>query len=249
VQALAQLLAPKGGAAKRKPGVPKMLVLKDIELLSKEAQAFLDGHLGEMGERETIIVATTSLAPKQLARIPGFRRDLWLRLSVQPVCLAPLSARRADVPLLADAMVSAIAERLRIRRPHLDEGATGVLAAAALTGNLTELETMLTSAILAAPPGQSITADALVKAQQSLADDDRDDVPSSSFDAWLEQALAGGRFNITEMEQHVYRTALARASGNLSSAARSLGLSRAQLAYRLNVGSKESSSLGQNHAG
>ena len=52
------------------------------------------------------------------------------RFSVHPVCLAPLSARRADLPLLADARVSAIAERLRIRCPDPAAGATDVLAGA-----------------------------------------------------------------------------------------------------------------------
>ena len=43
---------------------------------------------------------------------------------------------------------------MRIRRPDPAAGATDVLATAALTGNLTEVE-----AILAAPADQPITAD------------------------------------------------------------------------------------------
>jgi DNA-binding NtrC family response regulator len=117
VPTLAQHLGPKAGAAKRQPGGAKLLVLEDIERLSPDAQACLEGQLGEMTARETIVAATTTLAPKELARVAGFRRDLWLRFSVHPVCLASLSSRRADVPLLADAMVSAIAERLRIFLP------------------------------------------------------------------------------------------------------------------------------------
>ena len=233
VATLVRHLGPKGGTLKRKQGVPKMLSLEDIELLSQETQACLDGHLGEMGERETMVAATTALAPKDLARVDGFHRDLWLRFSVHPVCLAPLSARRADVPPLADAMVSAIAERLRIRRPALADWATDVLAAADLSVNLTELEAILVSAILATPSGQPITAETLLVAQRGLAETMPADLPASSFDAWLTQALSQGSISLAAPEMHICRTALDRASGNLSAAARSLGLSRAQLAYRL----------------
>lgn len=134
--------------------MPKMLVLADIERLSPDAQACLDSHLGGIGAPDAAVVATTALAPEHLARVAGFRRDLWLRFSVHPVCLAPLSSRRADIPLLADAMASAIAERWRIRRPALADRATDELVAAALSGNLTEPETALASAIPAAPPSQ-----------------------------------------------------------------------------------------------
>ena len=211
-----------------------MLVLEDIELLSQEAQACLLGHLDEAAARETIVVATTTLSPKQLARVEGFRRDLWLRFSVHSVCLASLSSRRADIPLLADAMVSAVAERLRIRRPALAEWAADVLVAADLSGNLIEQEATLASAILTLPPGKPITAETLLQTQQGLAEPDHADLPSSSFDAWRGQALAKGSISLTSIEIQIYRTAMDQASGNLSAAARSLGLSRAQLAYRLN---------------
>jgi hypothetical protein len=249
VQRLAQQLGAKAGAAVRRQNVPKMLVLEDIELLSQEAQACLDGHLGELAKRETVIVATTSLAPRQLARVEGFRRDLWLKFSVHPICLAPLSSRRADVPLLADAMVSAIAERLRIRPPAFADGATNVLAAAALTGNLTELEATLASAILIAPADQPITAEALQEAQQGLAEADQADSAVSSLDGWLSRALSKGNLSMTELEMHIYHSAVDRAAGNLSAAARSLGLSRAQLAYRIKGGAKASPTVQQSEAG
>ena len=132
-------------------------------------------------------------------------------------------------------MVSAIAERLRIRCPALAEGAFDVLAARTLTGSLTELEATLVSAILAAPPGQPITAKSLQDAQSGLVEADHAGQPSSSFDAWLVQALSKGGISMTEIELRIYRTAVDRAAGNLSAAARSLGLSRAQLAYRLDL--------------
>lgn len=71
VPTLAQHLGQKG-TAKRKQGVPRILVLEDIELLSQEAQACLDVHLGEMAECETVMVATTSLAQDTSPGSRGF---------------------------------------------------------------------------------------------------------------------------------------------------------------------------------
>ena len=234
MQTLTAHLGQKGGAERCKPGLPKMLVLADIERLSPDAQACLDSHLGGIGAPDAAVVATTALAPEHLARVAGFRRDLWLRFSVHPVCLAPLSSRRADIPLLADAMASAIAERWRIRRPALADRATDELVAAALSGNLTEPETALASAIPAAPPSQPITAELVLQAQQGLAEGAHAAMPAGSFDDWLAQPLSTGTFSVTKIESHIFRAAVDRASGNLSAAAQSLGLSRAQLANRVN---------------
>jgi transcriptional regulator with GAF, ATPase, and Fis domain len=98
---------------------------------------------------------------------------------------------------------------------------------------LTELEATLTSAILAAPPGKTITTEMLLQAQRGLASPVLADLPPIDFDEWLNRALSKGSISMTRLEMHIYRTAVDRASGNLSAAARSLGLSRAQLAYRL----------------
>ena len=46
-------------------------------------------------------------------------------------------------------------------------------------------------------------------------------------------ALAGGGIALEEIERQIYDAAVARTDGNLSAAARLLGISRAQLSYRL----------------
>jgi transcriptional regulator with AAA-type ATPase domain len=234
ILALAQQLAVRAGAPRRKIGAQKMLLLDDIELLPPDAQAHLAGHLGDTGERDSIVVAaTTTLEPRLLARVPGFRHDLWLRFSVHPIRLAPLAARRGDLPLLCEAMVSSVAERLRITRPVLAPGCSELLAAAPLTGNLTELEAILTAAILRVPPGAAITPEVLHEVQAGLASPEPETAAVGSFDAWLDEALLQGTLQIEDIQNRIYRTAVDRAAGNLSAAARALGISRAQLAYRL----------------
>ena len=47
------------------------------------------------------------------------------------------------------------------------------------------------------------------------------------------QQLAGDELSMEQLEQRLLQEAVERANGNLAAAARQLGLSRAQLAYRL----------------
>lgn len=54
----------------------------------------------------------------------------------------------------------------------------------------------------------------------------------------LDRLMEGGGFSLSEFAQSAYQAALDRAGGNLSAAARLLGLSRAQLAYRLGTTSQ-----------
>jgi transcriptional regulator with GAF, ATPase, and Fis domain len=51
----------------------------------------------------------------------------------------------------------------------------------------------------------------------------------------LDRAIENGGFSISTLEKAAYESALKRAGGNLSAAARLLGLTRPQLAYRVNA--------------
>ncbi|WP_164870876.1 XylR N-terminal domain-containing protein [Mesobaculum littorinae] len=53
--------------------------------------------------------------------------------------------------------------------------------------------------------------------------------------AWIDDALAHGTLDLGALERRIRDAALAQESGNLAAAARRLGLTRAQLAYRLKV--------------
>ncbi|URK89198.1 helix-turn-helix domain-containing protein (plasmid) [Rhizobium sp. RCAM05350] len=56
----------------------------------------------------------------------------------------------------------------------------------------------------------------------------------ASVSSLLETLVGAEEFSLRDFEQSVYRAALERAGGNLSAAARLLGLTRPQLAYRVN---------------
>jgi hydrogenase-4 transcriptional activator len=87
------------------------LFLDEIAELSLAAQVRLlrvlqDGSFERVGGQETLtadvrIVAATHRDMDQLVAEGRFREDLWYRISVFPIYLPPLRARRDDIPALA----------------------------------------------------------------------------------------------------------------------------------------------------
>jgi DNA-binding NtrC family response regulator len=59
------------------------------------------------------------------------------------------------------------------------------------------------------------------------------DEAGSGLHSWIDRALSAGDFSMAELERRIYQAAVARTDGNLSAAARLVGLTRAQLSYRV----------------
>ncbi len=78
--------------------------------------------------------------------------------------------------------------------------------------------------------GESIAADSLLA--QSSDERDADGREKSLFENVFE-ILQQQELSLPELEEQLLGLAVEKANGNLSGAARSLGLSRPQLAYRL----------------
>ena len=107
-------------------------------------------------------------------------------------------------------------------------------------GNIRELQNVIERSVIIAPHGTRIEASHLFLAE-------RDDQPAElGLDAhgellaqgWqpgerLCESVLNGVFTLDEVESMLLEAAVAKAKGNLSSAARLLGVTRPQLAYRL----------------
>jgi transcriptional regulator with GAF, ATPase, and Fis domain len=106
-------------------------------------------------------------------------------------------------------------------------------------GNIRELENVIERAVLLAPEGGQIEASQLWCSGAAPAADQQVDArgqvaPSggSALDQVCEQVL-GHEIDMAALEQRLMQLAMQRAKGNLSQAARLLGITRPQLAYRL----------------
>ena len=142
-----------------------------------------------------------------------FRQDLLFRLNTVEIRLPPLRERREDVGPLADYFLRTHAQRYRKSLAGFDATAMKSLLAYAWPGNVRELDHVVERAVLMAQPPEIRTSDLGLRS-----------APESQ--ARLEE------MSLEEVEAFLIRKAMAR-YGNVSNAARALGLSRSALYRRL----------------
>jgi DNA-binding NtrC family response regulator len=151
-----------------------------------------------------------------------FREDLYFRLNVLTIDLPPLRQRREDMPLLARTLLDRIAARLGLRPPALGQDALAALAAWDFPGNVRELGNVLERILVLRDPHQPGPVDR-DDVQSALGRDLRPSTaPAPAVDEPLAEAVA-------RLEKTSIESALRRARGVKSHAARLLGISRPTL--------------------
>jgi DNA-binding NtrC family response regulator len=171
------------------------------------------------------IVAATNKELKQEVANQRFREDLYYRLSVVPITLPGLRDRPGDVPVLAQAILDRLAEKLGRPALRMTDEAKARLLSYRWPGNVRELENELERAAVLAPSDEIRAQDLELRA--------RVDDPDASALARL--APMEGRLEDTL--EAVTRTtaririgeALARTSGDRARAAEILGIEEDEL--------------------
>ncbi|HYE73170.1 MAG TPA: sigma-54 dependent transcriptional regulator [Blastocatellia bacterium] len=160
-----------------------------------------------------IISATNADLNKDVAA-GTFRRDLLFRLNTIQIHLPPLRERREDIVPLAQFFLRQIVQRYRKHIDRFESSAVQAMMSYDWPGNVRELEHSVERAVLMAS-GNKIQASDL--ALRSNHDD----------------SLRIEDLSLEEVEVLLIKKALARADGNVSRAAETLGLSRSALYRRL----------------
>jgi DNA-binding NtrC family response regulator len=141
----------------------------------------------------------------------------------------PLRKRRQDVPALAEQLLVQIARELKTAPPTLTPAALEKLSAYAFPGNVRELRNILEhAAILSTTP--TIDADELPLPGVAPAPDGRN--PLESWIGSLPDSVDLRQVG-DDVEKSLIARALAASEGVAAQAARKLGLSRSDLAYKL----------------
>jgi DNA-binding NtrC family response regulator len=166
------------------------------------------------------IVAATHHDLEREVREGRFREDLYYRLNVIPILLPPLRERRSDIPLLVEHFMA----KYDAGRPRrVSRAALEALVNYDWPGNVRQLESVVERALVLGDTDEVTPADlpAAVRAGVRSPRGPLDlEIPDSGID--LEQ-----------VERTLIRRALEKAGGNVSRAARLLGLTRRTLQYRL----------------
>ncbi len=127
-------------------------------LQGKLLRVLQEGQYERVGEERTrsvdvrIIAATNRDLPAEV-EAGRFRRDLYYRLEVFPIEVAPLRARLADIEPLARHFTERAAQRFNVPRATLDRPAIDALEAHPWPGNVRELRNVVERAVLACRGG------------------------------------------------------------------------------------------------
>ncbi len=135
-----------------------------IEMQSKLLRVLQEGNFERLGEPRTrsvdvrVIAATNRDLEAEVAA-GRFREDLYYRLNVFPIPLAPLRNRLGDIPALAAHFVELA--RVRLNRPdvRLTNANVGALQAYEWPGNVRELQNCIERATIRAAPSGALNVD------------------------------------------------------------------------------------------
>ena len=166
------------------------------------------------------LIAATNRDLREALEQGTFREDLYYRLNVVPIDIAPLRQRKEDIPDLVNLFISRFAGDSGKPVKSIAPAAMQILVNYHWPGNVRELQNIIERACALAKGPVLEAADIHL--------DLRPAKPANGGAGFLPEGMT-----LEQWEDEMIQEALRRANGNKSQAARLLGLSRNALRYRL----------------
>jgi DNA-binding NtrC family response regulator len=172
------------------------------------------------------VVAATHRDLKEATRTGAFREDLYWRLNVVRIHLAPLRERPEDVLPLAERFLAKLGPQLGRRATGFTREASDALRACPWPGNVRQLANAVERALVLKGPGDKVGPGDLPPEVLGPATDMGTARPASGVQGPLSEVLRA-------VEREHIALALKRARGVKSAAAEALGISRPTLDRKL----------------
>jgi DNA-binding NtrC family response regulator len=174
------------------------------------------------------IIAATNRDLKKEMETGVFREDLYYRLNVFPITMPPLRDRVEDLPLLIDHFIRQIAPSLGVPPARVSDQALAMMMRYEWPGNVRELRNVIERCTLMASDGV-IEPEHLP--HEIRVDGDAEGAAETGGEGSTGIGRSGSR--LADHEKALIVKALNEAEWNQSAAARSLGITRDHLRYRL----------------
>jgi DNA-binding NtrC family response regulator len=225
-------------ARERKKGLAELadggtLFLDEIGDMPPGAQAKLlrfleDSKFKRLGGMTDVrvdvrVIAATNRDLEAAVSKASFRSDLYYRLKVVPLRLPPLRERPEDITPLALYFLHQLAQDLRRDPPRLADATLRIFEAYRWPGNARELRNVLERLL--------ILEDTEEIRPEHLPTEMTASTVNESFEDPVQLPPEGT--DLEQIERSLLRQALARTDGNVTAAARLLGVTRDTLRYRL----------------
>ena len=187
-----------------------------LAVQAKFLRVLQTGEVRAIGSEESRHVNVRCIAATQrdlhaLVKEGKFREDLYFRLNVLPIRLAPLRERREDVAVLVEYFLDRRAEEREGPARRFTRDALRVLEAHRWPGNVRELENLVERLMLTCPTAE-IDAESTRAALAPVAPVDPVEV------------LAAASVSLEDLEQRYAEVVLRHARGNKAKAASILGI-------------------------
>ena len=218
------------------------LFLDEVAEMSPAAQAKLlrvlaNGEIQRVGSTVTRkvdvrVLAATHRDLQERVKEGLFREDLFYRLAVVPIQLAPLRERREDIEVLCAMLSSRIAKEMKVPSKPLSQEALKKLENYAFPGNVRELGNLLERALILGQHAELKPEDfPLPRVGFSPSSSSSEFSVERLIDQFPEQIDI--RETFTQLEKGLIERAIDLSGGVQAEAARRLGLSRSDFGYKL----------------
>ena len=214
------------------------LFLDEIASLSLSSQAKVllaieNGIIRRVGgTKETKvdvrIIAAANQDLREMIKQGEFREDLFHRLDLLRISIPPLSSRGKGIVELAKHFLTGLCKKYKIPQPILSETSQAQLITHPWTGNARELIHELERSLVMNEKGQDLelAISGAIEPDRAKAQDSND---------WLNTAFTfpDEGFDLEKEIMRLIEAAIEQAGGNVSQAARLLGVTRDYIRYRI----------------
>jgi len=203
------------------------LFLDEIGNISLQQQAKLltvlqSRNIQRLGTNEITpidirLICATNLPLTELANENKFRKDLVYRINTVEITIPPLRKRKDDILLLAKYYAKIYADKYRKPVPEFDAACQDKLLQYSYPGNVRELQYSIERAMIMSEDELLLAGDIIFS-------------PLESTNTMTEEA---GNFKLSSMEKNTILKVIEKHNGNISKAAKELGITRTALYRRL----------------
>lgn len=204
------------------------LFLDEIGNISLQQQAKLlsalqNRQITRLGSNQSIpvdirLICATNLPMSELANESKFRKDLVYRINTVEIIVPPLRKRKADIRLLIDHFVKMYSAKYFKAHIRFSDATLQKLEQYSYPGNVRELQYIIERVIIMSNENEITPDDIIFSPIESTF---KDDIP------------AGDETRLANIEKNTILRVIEKNNGNISKAAKELGITRTALYRRL----------------
>ena len=171
------------------------------------------------------LICATNMDLGALVREGRFREDLYYRINTVHIALPPLRERIEDIVPLAERFIEEFSLKYHREISGLDDSAAEILKGQRWSGNIRELRNRIEKAV--------ILSDSSILSAKDIQIDARSQSGMTAMHPGIPGHSRLDRESMAEEEEQMVRDAMERTRGNISAAAKMLGVSRPTLYAKL----------------